>query len=63
MKIFEIKINHYFVNMLDRMYVDRKELLVFEIDQDKSHIVKDFLNFQFYKHSSLLKKDEIYSDI
>ncbi len=26
---------NYFVNMLNKMYVDKKELLVFEIDRDK----------------------------
>jgi hypothetical protein len=34
------------------MYVDMKELLVFEIDQDKLHIVKYFQDYQFYKHST-----------
>jgi hypothetical protein len=29
-----------------------KELLVFEIDQDKLHIVKYFQDYQFYKHST-----------
>lgn len=38
--------------MLNKMYVDKKELLVFEIDQDKLHIVKDLPNYQFYKRSS-----------
>jgi hypothetical protein len=38
--------------MLNKMYVDRKELLVFEIDQDKLRIVKDFRDFQFYKRLS-----------
>jgi hypothetical protein len=45
-------IGNYFVNMLNKMYVDKKELWVFEIDQGKWHIVKDFRDFQFYKHSS-----------
>ncbi len=46
---------NYFVNMLNKMYVDKKELLVFEIDRDKQHIVKDFQDFQFYKRLPLLK--------
>lgn len=36
------------------MYVDKKELWVFENDQDIWHIVEDFQDFQFYKHSTSL---------
>jgi hypothetical protein len=38
--------------MLNKMYVDKKELLVFEIDQDKLRIVKDFQDYRFYKRLS-----------
>lgn len=38
--------------MQDKMYVDMEELSEDGIDQDKSHIVEDFLDFQFYKHLS-----------
>lgn len=45
--------------MLNKMYVDMKELLVIDIDQDKLHIVKDFQDYQFYKHSSLFEFEKI----
>jgi hypothetical protein len=45
--------------MLNKMCVDKKELSVFEIDQDKLDIVKDFQDFQFYKRLTLLQKNKI----